>query len=93
MNALSHATSIDLGRHSGARIDRGSGPTNFSKIRFRGNEERAAKDYRGITPLAPADAAEAVLWVVDRPPHVNVRDIVLMPTAQRNAYVVHKEES
>jgi 3-hydroxy acid dehydrogenase/malonic semialdehyde reductase len=95
VNALSHATSIDLvgTQVRVSTVDPGLVETDFSTVRFRGDKERAAKNYRGITPLAPADVAEAVLWVVDRPPHVNVREVVLMPTAQRNAYVVHKEES
>ena len=95
VNALRHATSIDLvgTRVRVSTVDPGPVETEFSNVRFRGDEERAANNYRGIIPLAPADVAEAVLWVVDRPPHVNVRDVVLMPTAQRNAYVVHKEES
>ena len=95
VNALSHATSVDLvgTQVRVSTVDPGLVETDFSKVRFHGDEERAAKNYRGITPLTPADVAEAVLWVVDRPPHVNVRDVVLMPTAQRNAYVVHKEET
>lgn len=88
VNALSHATSGTGVRVS--TVDPGLVENRLQQSRFRGD---AAKNYRGITPLVPADVAEAVQWVVDRPPRVNVRDVVLMPTAQRNAYVVHKEES
>ena len=94
VRALTHAMSVDLvgTQVRVSTVDPGMVETAFAEGRFRGDKERAAKVYRGVTPLTPEDVAEAVVWVVDRPPHVNVRDIVMMPTAQRNAYVIHKED-
>jgi NADP-dependent 3-hydroxy acid dehydrogenase YdfG len=66
--------------------------TEFSEVRFHGDKERAAAFYRGYTPLSGADIAEAVVWVVERPPHVHVRDVVLMPIVQRNMMVFEDRE-
>ena len=58
------------------------GGTEVSQVRFRGNEEAAAKVYEGTTPLTAADIAEAAYWVATLPPHVNVNSIEMMPTCQ-----------
>ena len=94
VKALTHSISVDLvgTQVRVSTVDPGMVETAFSEVRFRGDTERAAKAYKGVTPLSPDDVAEAIVWVVDRPAHVNVRDLVLMPTAQRNAYVIHKED-
>lgn len=95
VRALTHSMSVDLvgTRVRVSTVDPGMVETEFSEVRFHGDAERAARVYRGITPLSAEDVAEAVLWIVDRPEHVNVRDLVLMPVAQRNHYVIHREES
>jgi 3-hydroxy acid dehydrogenase / malonic semialdehyde reductase len=72
-------------------VDPGFVESEFSLVRFGGDEERARAVYAGFTPLSPADVAEAVFWVTSLPAHVNVLDLVMMPTAQRNIYVVHRE--
>jgi NADP-dependent 3-hydroxy acid dehydrogenase YdfG len=59
--------------------------TEFSLVRFAGDAERAKKPYEGLTPLTAADIAEAVLWAVSRPWHVNIDEIVLKPVAQASA--------
>ncbi len=64
--------------------------TEFSLVRFGWDQEKAAKPYVGMTPLTAADVADAVLWAVTRPPHVNVEEILLMPTEQATATVVHR---
>ena len=64
--------------------------TEFSEVRFHGDDKKAAAVYRGLTPLTPDDVADAIAYVVSRPPHVNIVDLVLYPTAQRNAYVVDR---
>jgi len=64
-------------------IDPGMVETEFSLVRFRGDEERAAKVYEGLKPLAPQDIAEAVLWVASRPPHVDV--------SQASATMAHRK--
>jgi 3-hydroxy acid dehydrogenase/malonic semialdehyde reductase len=58
------------------------GGTEFSQVRFGGNEEKAAAVYQGTTPLTAGDIAEAVAWVVQLPAHVNINRIEMMPTCQ-----------
>jgi len=58
------------------------GGSEFSKVRFGGDAEKAAAVYAGTTPLSPQDIAEAVAWVVGLPPHVNVNRLEIMPTCQ-----------
>jgi len=65
--------------------------TEFSLVRFHGDAERAAKVYQGLTPLGPDDIADAAVWCATRPPHVNVSEVVVMPTAQASATLVHRK--
>jgi len=60
----------------------GLAETEFSLVRFKGDRERAAAPYRGLKPLVAADVADCVLWVVTRPDHVNVDELVVRPIAQ-----------
>lgn len=71
-------------------IDPGLVETAFSEVRFRGDKERAAKVYQGYQPLTPEDIAETIAWCLDRPPHVNVQDLVIMPTAQASVTMVKR---
>ena len=64
--------------------------TEFSLVRFHGDAERAAKVYKGLTPLGPDDIAEAVVWCATRPLHVNVSEVVVMPVAQASTALVHR---
>jgi 3-hydroxy acid dehydrogenase/malonic semialdehyde reductase len=73
-------------------IDPGMVETEFSVIRFHGDRERADRVYRGMTPLTATDVAETVLWVATRPPHVNIDEIILKPTDQASATLVHRAE-
>ena len=66
-------------------VDPGMVETEFSIVRYEGDRQRAADVYRGMTPLAPADVAEAVVWVADRPAHVQVSDVVILATDQSSA--------
>jgi 3-hydroxy acid dehydrogenase / malonic semialdehyde reductase len=59
--------------------------TEFSVVRFHGDTQRASNVYEGITPLSAQDIAEAIWFMVSRPPHVNIDDILIMPTAQGSA--------
>ena len=59
--------------------------TEFSVVRFFGDEARAKKPYEGMTPLAAEDVADAVLWAATRPWHVNIDEIVIKPLAQASA--------
>lgn len=73
-------------------VDPGFVHTEFSRVRFHGDDERAEGVYQGFAPLTADDVADCVLFVVTRPPHVNVFDMVLLPTAQRNVYVLDRDE-
>jgi 3-hydroxy acid dehydrogenase/malonic semialdehyde reductase len=72
-------------------IDPGMVETEFSKIRFRGDDERAAKTYQNIDPLQPEDIADAIVWAATRPPHVSIQTVVLTPTAQANPFVITRK--
>lgn len=64
--------------------------TDFSRVRFSGDEERAAKVYAGLTPLSPEDVADCIAWVVTRPPHVNIDEMIVKPLAQASATVAKR---
>jgi serine 3-dehydrogenase len=64
--------------------------TEFSVVRFHGDSERAGKVYQGLTPLSPDDIAEAVVWCATRPAHVNVSEMIVMPTAQASTTLVYR---
>ena len=72
-------------------IDPGMVETDFSKVRFRGNDERAAKTYQNIDPLKAEDIADAIVWAATRPTHVSIQSIVLTPTAQANPFVLTRK--
>lgn len=66
--------------------------TEFSEVRFHGNQERAAQTYRGLTPLSAGDVADAVLYSLTRPAHVNINEIVVLPTDQASSTLVNRRE-
>src|SRR5262249_6951804 len=72
-------------------VDPGAAETEFSLVRFHGDEDRANKVYDGFKPLTADDVADAVLYVATAPVHVNITKLVMMPTAQRNPYLIHRE--
>jgi NADP-dependent 3-hydroxy acid dehydrogenase YdfG len=71
-------------------IDPGMVETEFSVVRFGGDEARAAQVYAGLTPLTADDVADCVAWAVTRPPHVNIDEIVLKPIDQATTRHVHR---
>ena len=73
-------------------VDPGYVETEFSEVRFHGDKERAQGVYRGFRPLTAEDVADAIAYVVNLPEHVNILDLVIVPTAQRNVYVVDREQ-
>jgi 3-hydroxy acid dehydrogenase / malonic semialdehyde reductase len=87
VDALNKGMRIDLLPHNikVTAINPGMIETEFSVVRFDGDEERAKKVYMGMQPLSPEDIAETIFWVVNRPAHVNINDIIIMPTVQASA--------
>jgi 3-hydroxy acid dehydrogenase / malonic semialdehyde reductase len=74
-------------------IDPGLVETEFSAVRFHGDWEKADRVYQGLTPLTGMDVAETILFALTRPAHVNISDILLMPTAQSTATLVDRKIS
>ena len=72
-------------------IDPGMVETDFSRVRFRGDEERAAKTYQNVDPLQAEDIADAIVWAATRPAHVSIQSVVLTPTAQANPFVLTRK--
>jgi 3-hydroxy acid dehydrogenase / malonic semialdehyde reductase len=72
-------------------VDPGLVETEFSVVRFHGDADRARQVYSGLTPLTGADVADTVFHVAAAPEHVNILEVVMTPTAQRNVYVVQRE--
>ena len=93
VKALSKGLRLDLSG-TGVRVssvDPGLVETEFSLVRFRGNKERAEKVYQGLTPLSPDDIADAIVYCATRPPHVNVSEMIVMPTDQASTTLVHRK--
>ncbi len=92
--ALNRALAIDvLGSNVRvSSVDPGLVETEFSLVRFHGDSERAANVYRTIEALTADDVADAVLFCATRPPHANVREMVLMPTAQGSSVHQYRTE-
>jgi NADP-dependent 3-hydroxy acid dehydrogenase YdfG len=90
VDALNKGMRIDLVKHNVkvTSISPGMVETEFSMVRFKGNTARADKVYEGMTPLNADDVAEAVWFALSRPAHVNINDMLIMPTAQANITTV-----
>ncbi len=94
VDAINQAMRIDLNDH-GIRVgavNPGLVETEFSNVRFKGDTERANSVYKGFQPLTPRDIAEIIYFVINRPPHVNIADLVVMPTAQASSTIVKKDQ-
>jgi 3-hydroxy acid dehydrogenase/malonic semialdehyde reductase len=72
-------------------VDPGACETNFSLVRFKGEENKAKSVYAGMTPLTAEDVADSVLYCATRPLHVNVSEIILMPTSQASVSMIARE--
>ena len=91
--SISEGLRIDL-LGTGVRVtsvDPGMVETDFSEVRFRGDKERAAKVYAGLTPLKPEDVADAICWAVTRPAHVNVSSLLLTSIDQANSVTLNRK--
>ncbi|WP_395804420.1 SDR family NAD(P)-dependent oxidoreductase [Daejeonella sp.] len=86
VDSLNKAMRIDLLPYKikVTAVHPGAVETEFSEVRFHGDKERAKKVYEGFEPLHAQDIAETIWFVASRPPHVNINDMLVMPTAQAN---------
>ncbi len=92
VDALSKAMRIDLNKYGikVSEINPGMVETEFSIVRFKGDVEKANNVYKGFQPLKPEDIAEIIYFVISRPAHVNIADLLVLPTAQANSTIVNK---
>jgi 3-hydroxy acid dehydrogenase/malonic semialdehyde reductase len=74
-------------------VDPGMVETDFSLVRFHGDAERAAKVYQGLTPLTPADVADAIVWAATRPAHINIARVVMTTIDQANSLLFNRKQS
>ena len=93
VDAITQGMRVDL-LHHGIRVTQiapGAVETEFSIVRFHGAKDKADKVYEGYTPLFADDIANAVVFAVTRPPHVNINDMLIMPTAQASPYYLDRK--
>jgi len=93
VDSLSKGMRMDLLPHGikVSQIAPGAVETEFSVVRFKGDQERADGVYKGYQPLSPEDIAGAVYYVATLPPHININDLLIMPTAQASAGLFKKQ--
>ncbi len=93
VDALTEGMRLDLNPYGikVSAINPGLVETEFSLVRFKGDEQRAKKTYEGMQPLRAEDIAELIWFMASRPAHVNIADMLVLPTAQASATVVKRE--
>mgnify|MGYP002633675863 CR=1 FL=1 len=92
VNALNKAMRIDLNKHNirVSAIHPGAVETEFSEVRFKGDITKVKNVYKGFKALQADDIADIIYFVVTRPYHVNIEDLVVYPTAQANTTILNK---
>lgn len=92
VRAISRSARIDLLKHNikVSVISPGAADTEFSLVRFKGDEEKANAVYEGYQPLKAEDIANSVYFMATQPAHVNIEEIFILPTAQATATITHK---
>ena len=93
VDAITRGMRIDLVQH-GIRVslvEPGAVETEFSEVRFKGDKERAKDVYKGYKPLTADDVADVVYYVSAVPEHVNISDVLIMPTAQASVGLIHRK--
>lgn len=92
VDALSQGMRIDLLPHNikVTAVHPGAAETEFSLVRFKGDASKAKDVYKGFTPLSGKDVADVVFYCCSLPAHVCINDLVVTPTAQANAYYIHR---
>ena len=95
VKALSNALRIELVDTPIRVIEIAPGlvETEFSIVRFKGDKEKADNVYKGLTPLYPEDIADLILYTATRPPHVQINEVVIMPTNQATTTIIHRENN
>lgn len=94
VQALTQGMRIDLVKY-GIKVSTvapGAVDTEFSEVRFKGDKNKANDVYKGFTPLYAEDIAETILFMITRPPHVNIDDVLIMPTAQAFTRHIQRED-
>jgi NADP-dependent 3-hydroxy acid dehydrogenase YdfG len=94
VDAINQGMRLDLNEHGirvGA-INPGMVETEFSKVRFKGDQDRARQVYKGYKALEPEDIADIIHFTITRPYHVNIADLVVMPTAQAKSGMINKTD-
>jgi hypothetical protein len=93
VSAISKAMRVELLPYGikVSTIAPGAVETEFSLVRFRGDKERADNVYKGFDPLTAKDIAETILFIASRPAHVNIDDLLIMPTSQGSARDFHRK--
>lgn len=93
VNAITKGLRIDLVKYGikVGSISPGMAETEFSIVRYHGDEEKAKAVYTGLTPLNAEDIADAVEFMITRPAHVSINDIQINPAQQANTYIAHRE--
>jgi len=93
VDALNKGMRIDLNKHNirVSAIHPGAVETEFSEVRFKGDTNKAERVYQGYKALQAEDIADIIYFVVTRPYHVNIEDLIVYPTAQATATIVNKE--
>jgi 3-hydroxy acid dehydrogenase/malonic semialdehyde reductase len=94
VDAITKGMRMDLNAHNikVTSINPGLVETEFSLVRFKGDKEKAKAVYDGITPLSADDIAEVIHFILSRPNHVNIADLLILPTSQASATIVNREQ-
>ena len=92
VRAISEGMREDLAQYNikVSSLNPGMVETEFSIVRFKGNEEKAKQVYNGFKPLSSDDIANTLLYMAEAPEHVNLSEVIILPKAQANAYFTHK---
>lgn len=93
VKAITEATKKDLlgTRVRVSMISPGLVETEFSEVRFSGDTDKASSVYKGLDPLVAGDIAEIILFIANRPPHVNIMDTIVFPLNQASSSMVHRD--
>ena len=94
VHSISEAMNIDVvgTKIRVSNVAPGAVQTEFSNVRFKGDDDKADGVYDGFEPLCAKDIADLIVYILNAPEHVNIQHALIMPTAQRNPYILHKDK-